>query len=99
MARKTIEKYETGLRGKYWYIEGYVTDVWRDDSTIGVAVRGVVGSQNPTQMVWQELYFPPNDPRDLAELVRAQTHPHLRVYAWGIVPKNEKLPIRVDGCR
>jgi hypothetical protein len=43
------------------------------------------------------LEFPPNDPRDLAELVRAQTHPHLRVSVWGILPKNQILPIRIDG--
>src|SRR5262245_52359697 len=75
MARKTTEKYETGLLGEEWDVEGYVTDVWREDSTTRVYVIGV-RRPNSTNMGGWVLDFPPNDPKDLVELVRAQTHPH-----------------------
>jgi hypothetical protein len=90
--QKNIEK-ETGVY-RYWDVEGYVFGVSRYDSITRVGVWGV-GSLNPTSLVGWTVEFPPNDPKDLAELVRAQTHPHLRVFAWGMLHK--KRPIRLDG--
>jgi hypothetical protein len=81
--------------GEEWDVEGYVVMVMRTDSTTRVMVRGESSTHYVNNLVGWILEFPPNDPKDLAELVRAQTHPHLRVSAWGILPK--KLPIRIDG--
>src|SRR5262249_20664716 len=76
---------------RYWSVEGYVFDIGRSNSkTTQVTVWGV-SSSNPMDMSGWSFEFPPNDPKDLAELVRAQTHPHLRVFAWGMLHKKRPL--------
>jgi hypothetical protein len=91
--QKNIEK-ETALLGEEWEIEGYVVYVGTTDSTTHVMVVGDSSTHHVPNLVGWPLQFPPNDPKYLAELVRAQSHPHLRVFARGILPK--KGPIRID---
>ena len=54
---------------------GYVTQIEYDDRDQRTLVNFFGGDQGGLT-----LYFPPNSPKYLPELIRAQSHPHLAVY-------------------
>jgi hypothetical protein len=53
-----------------YYFSGYVTQITYDDQRTEVMFGGESGII---------IYFPPNPPKYLPELIRAQSHPHLAV--------------------
>jgi hypothetical protein len=53
---------------------GWVTSITFDDQRTEVQFGGEQGGII--------LYFPPNPPKYLQELIRAQSHPHLGVFMW-----------------
>jgi hypothetical protein len=62
------------------YVTGYVYDVYtEDDGTTHVQIKGLAYGDNLDATDYG-VSFPPNRPEHLAELIRAQSHPHLRVF-------------------
>jgi len=67
------------------YATGYVYDVYRYGSETIVTIKGLAGGDYvPNDTTEYSFEFPPNRAEHLAELIRAQSHPHLRVFlqAW-----------------
>ena len=56
-----------------YYFWGYVTSITYDDRRTEVEFGGESGTV---------IYFPPNPPKYLPEIIRAQSHPHLAVGMW-----------------